>query len=132
MACLRDGRSSWDRHGGKYLLLQAAEKLSTMRVACDSVELEPRGDLPCADRTIGRKAFSLTSGWRSGFRRITRCVQSRRWRMRHPHTPSSMTATDTEGAERAAISNAPRAYCKLDSYALFAIWKKLQRMAIAG
>src|SRR5215207_9229351 len=41
-----------------------------------------RGDLACADGTIGRVGCSPTCGWRSAFRRITRCDRSERWRMR--------------------------------------------------
>src|SRR5215203_6117712 len=40
-----------------------------------------RGDLACADGTIGRVGCSPTCGWRSAFRRITRCDRSERWRM---------------------------------------------------
>ena len=37
-------------------------------MACDSVAMQPRGDLPCADGTIDQKGFSLTFDWRSAFR----------------------------------------------------------------
>ena len=37
----------------------------------------------------------------------------------------AMTAAETEASERAAIADALRAYCKLDSYAMYAIWRKL-------
>jgi hypothetical protein len=39
----------------------------------------------------------------------------------------TMTAAETEASERAAIADALRAYCKLDSYAMYAIWRKLQK-----
>lgn len=39
----------------------------------------------------------------------------------------TMTASETRASEREAIGGALRAYCKLDSYAMFAIWKKLQQ-----
>lgn len=38
----------------------------------------------------------------------------------------TMTATETSASERAAIADALRVYCKLDSYAMYAIWKELQ------
>ena len=38
----------------------------------------------------------------------------------------AMTAVETEASERTAIADALRAYCKLDSYAMYAIWRKLQ------
>jgi hypothetical protein len=38
----------------------------------------------------------------------------------------TMTAAETAASERAAIADALRAYCKLDSYAMYAIWRKLQ------
>jgi hypothetical protein len=37
----------------------------------------------------------------------------------------SMTAAGSGASERAAIADALRAYCKLDSYAMYAIWRKL-------
>ena len=40
----------------------------------------------------------------------------------------TMTAAETEASERAAIADALRAYCKLDSYAMYAIWRKLQHI----
>ncbi len=40
----------------------------------------------------------------------------------------TMTADGIEASERAAIADALRAYCKLDSYAMYAIWRKLQRV----
>ena len=39
-----------------------------------------------------------------------------------------MTAPETQEAERKAIADALLAYCKLDSYAMYAIWRKLQRL----
>ena len=39
----------------------------------------------------------------------------------------TMTAVETDASDRAAIADALRAYCKLDSYAMYAIWRKLQR-----
>jgi hypothetical protein len=39
------------------------------------------------------------------------------WKMTAPNTPSD---------ERQAIAEALRVYCKLDSYAMYAIWRKLQ------
>jgi len=42
----------------------------------------------------------------------------------------AMTADDTAAGERERIAQALRAYCGLDSYAMFAIWKKLQQLAI--
>jgi Domain of unknown function(DUF2779) len=42
-----------------------------------------------------------------------------------------MTADDTPSGERERIAQALRAYCGLDSYAMFAIWRKLLR-AVAG
>jgi hypothetical protein len=41
----------------------------------------------------------------------------------------TMTAAETGASERAAIATALRAYCKLDSYAMYAIWKKLHQVA---
>ena len=38
----------------------------------------------------------------------------------------TMTAAETQAGERAAIADALRAYCKLDSYAMYAIWRKLK------
>ena len=38
----------------------------------------------------------------------------------------TMTAAETQAAERVAIADALRAYCKLDSYAMYAIWRELQ------
>jgi hypothetical protein len=49
-------------------------------IACDSVELKPRGDLPCAVAMIGRKGFSRMCDWRSGYRRTIRCGRSGGWR----------------------------------------------------
>lgn len=43
----------------------------------------------------------------------------------------AMTAADINEAERAAIAAALLAYCKQDSYAMFAIWRKLQDL-LAG
>ena len=43
-----------------------------------------------------------------------------------------MTAADTPAGERERIAQALRAYCGLDSYAMFAIWSKLQRVVGAG
>lgn len=43
----------------------------------------------------------------------------------------AMTAQDTTEAERAAIATSLLAYCKLDSYAMFAIWRKL-RVLVTG
>src|SRR5437764_3432295 len=45
-------------------------------MACDSVELKARGDLPCGVGTIDRRDFSRMCGWRSGYRRIIRCGRS--------------------------------------------------------
>ena len=39
----------------------------------------------------------------------------------------TMTAVETDASERAAIADGLRAYCKLDSYAMYAIWRKLQQ-----
>jgi hypothetical protein len=39
----------------------------------------------------------------------------------------AMTAADTPAAQRADIAEALRAYCKLDSYAMSAIWRTLQK-----
>jgi hypothetical protein len=39
----------------------------------------------------------------------------------------TMTAAESGASERATIADALRAYCKLDSYAMYAIWKKLQK-----
>ena len=36
-----------------------------------------------------------------------------------------MVAPGTDAAERASIAEALREYCKLDTYAMFAIWKRL-------
>jgi hypothetical protein len=43
----------------------------------------------------------------------------------------AMTAGDKAASERDAIAEALRTYCKLDTYAMYAIWKKLQKVAIA-
>ena len=43
----------------------------------------------------------------------------------------TMTAAESGASDRAAIADALRAYCGLDSYAMFAIWRKLHR-AVAG
>lgn len=43
-----------------------------------------------------------------------------------------MTADDTPAGEREQIAQALRAYCGLDSYAMFAIWKKLHEVIGAG
>jgi len=43
----------------------------------------------------------------------------------------AMTANDTPAGEREGIAQALRAYCGLDSYAMFAIWRKLHRV-VAG
>lgn len=40
----------------------------------------------------------------------------------------TMTGSDTEEAERAAIAASLLAYCKLDSYAMFAIWRTLRAL----
>jgi hypothetical protein len=40
-----------------------------------------------------------------------------------------MVAPETSSNERAAIAAALREYCKLDTYAMYAIWKKLQEVA---
>jgi hypothetical protein len=40
----------------------------------------------------------------------------------------AMTAPGMAADERAAIADALRAYCKLDSYAMYAVWKKLFRL----
>jgi len=40
----------------------------------------------------------------------------------------AMTAADTGAKKRAAIADALRAYSKLDSYAMYAIWKKLHHV----
>ena len=40
----------------------------------------------------------------------------------------AMTAEETKVSERAAIADALRTYCKLDTYAMYAIWVKLQRL----
>jgi uncharacterized protein DUF2779 len=37
----------------------------------------------------------------------------------------AMTAAGTEAGERSTIADALRTYCKLDSYAMYAIWRKL-------
>jgi hypothetical protein len=39
-----------------------------------------------------------------------------------------MTAVESGASERAAIAGALRTYCKLDSYAMYAIWKELRRI----
>ena len=44
----------------------------------------------------------------------------------------TMTAAATEAGERAAIAEALRTYCKLDTHAMYAIWKKLQQVTIGG
>lgn len=44
----------------------------------------------------------------------------------------TMTAAETQAAERTAIADALRAYCKLDSFAMYAIWRKLREVAQAG
>lgn len=41
----------------------------------------------------------------------------------------AMTAGETPEAERAAIAEALRAYCGQDSYAMYAIWRALKRLA---
>jgi hypothetical protein len=38
----------------------------------------------------------------------------------------AMTADETKASERAVIADALRSYCKLDTYAMYAIWKQLQ------
>ena len=38
----------------------------------------------------------------------------------------TMTSAETQAGERAVIADALRAYCKLDSYAMYAIWRKLK------
>jgi hypothetical protein len=38
----------------------------------------------------------------------------------------TMTGAETSAGERVAIADALRVYCKLDSYAMYAIWKELQ------
>ena len=43
-----------------------------------------------------------------------------------------MTADDTPAGERERIAQALRAYCGLDSYAMFAIWRKLQEGILKG
>jgi hypothetical protein len=43
----------------------------------------------------------------------------------------AMTAAETKEAERAAIAVALLAYCKQDSFAMYAIWRKLQDL-LAG
>lgn len=43
----------------------------------------------------------------------------------------AMTAAETAAAERATIASALLAYCKQDSYAMYAIWRKLQAL-LAG
>jgi hypothetical protein len=42
----------------------------------------------------------------------------------------TMTAGETNASERAAIADALRSYCKLDTYAMYAIWKKLQEKLV--
>jgi Domain of unknown function(DUF2779) len=44
----------------------------------------------------------------------------------------AMTAGDTTASKRDAIAEALRTYCKLDTYAMYAIWKKLQQVSSAG
>ena len=44
----------------------------------------------------------------------------------------AMTAAGVEAGQRAAISDALRAYCKLDSYAMYAIWRKLHQVVDLG
>jgi hypothetical protein len=44
----------------------------------------------------------------------------------------AMTAADTPEAERAAIAASLLAYCKLDSYAMFAIWRALRTLSGSG
>jgi hypothetical protein len=39
----------------------------------------------------------------------------------------TMTAAETISSERAAVADALRSYCKLDTYAMYAIWKTLRR-----
>jgi hypothetical protein len=39
-----------------------------------------------------------------------------------------MTAADTPAGERERITKALRVYCGLDSYAMYAIWKKLHQV----
>ena len=41
----------------------------------------------------------------------------------------TMTAVETKASERAAIADALRAYCKLDSFAMYVIWRKLHQIA---
>ena len=43
-----------------------------------------------------------------------------------------MTADDTPAGERERIARALRAYCGLDSYAMYAIWRKLHGIVGAG
>ena len=43
----------------------------------------------------------------------------------------AMTAGETNPSERAAIASALRSYCKLDTYAMYAIWEKLQQVIIS-
>ena len=38
-----------------------------------------------------------------------------------------MTAAETEANERVIIADALRKYCGLDSFAMYAIWKKLHQ-----
>jgi len=38
--------------------------------------------------------------------------------------------TTTDGDRRRAISDALRAYCRLDTYAMYAIWKELNAIAL--
>jgi hypothetical protein len=40
-----------------------------------------------------------------------------------------MVAPDTSDRERASIAAALREYCKLDTYAMYAIWKKLHKLS---
>jgi hypothetical protein len=42
----------------------------------------------------------------------------------------AMTAAETAAAERAAIAAALLAYCKQDSYAMYAIWRRLQNLLV--
>jgi hypothetical protein len=43
-----------------------------------------------------------------------------------------MTAAESEERERATIADALRAYCRLDSYAMYAIWRKLHGVVGTG
>jgi Domain of unknown function(DUF2779) len=42
----------------------------------------------------------------------------------------AMTAGETKTSERAAIADALRSYCKLDTFAMYAIWKRLQSVTV--